>query len=133
MSIEDEKTIGVILDSLDEPPEVLNGLNGTELVGVFGASALAGMVVTPAILFLFFPSLWLVGIPLGIGLGLFIGWNVSLRVGAKKQGMPSSLFWGLVVRNWQINGINLLFTRVKINFGFIPSQTWDNNSHKDGE
>ncbi|MBD1577103.1 hypothetical protein HC723_11735 [Vibrio sp. S11_S32] len=133
MAAEDERTIDVMLDDLDELPPVLKGLNANELVLVFGGFIGGSVVLIVLLLLLLYPSLAIMGVPLGIGVGAMIAWKLAGKVGAAKQQTPSYIFWGGVMKNVQVNGINFIFFRLKIPFGFIKSQRWDNNSHKDGE
>ncbi|WP_105903612.1 DUF3487 family protein [Vibrio gangliei] len=130
---DEEQTIQVILDNLDEAPPILKGLSGTEFGLLCASSVGVSAIIGALILFFVNPTYSILGLVIGSGAGFIIAWKLAGYIGVKKQGTPSYLFWGLIMRHVQTKGINLLFTRLKVNFGFIPTQIWDNCSHKDGE
>lgn len=131
--MKEEKTIEVLLDKLDESPPVILGLNTGELVVVFLFSIGISVFILVIVFFVFLYKWIVMSFPLGVTFGVFLAWRLAKKIGAKKQQIPSQIFWGGVMKNLQLEGINLIFFKIKIPFGFIETTYWDNNSHKDGD
>lgn len=132
MSIEAENTQIVLLEDLDNSPPVLKGLNAEELLVVVGFSLVLQIVIW-IFLSLFLFSKLMVGIPIGVMFGLVQAWVIAGKVAILKQGRPSYMLWGDIKRDLQTKGVSIFgICLFKINFRFIETQVWDNNSHKDG-
>ena len=104
---DEEQTIQVILDNLDEAPPILKGLSGTEFGLLCGSCVGSSAILGALIVFIISPTYSLLGLVIGCGLGFVLTWQLASYIGVKKQGVPSYLFWGLVMRHVQIKGINL--------------------------